>query len=103
MERLGTIYGGWFVPKDIELNENSIVYSGGVGEDISFDLLVSDKYDSNIFLIDPTNRAKKHYHEIVNYYETKKWDITGNIQKDYFKMVEKLRPNIFVFRQSCFT
>ena len=99
MERLGTIYGGWFIPKDIELNESSIVYSGGVGEDISFDLLISDKYDSNIFLIDPTNRAKKHYHEMVNYYETKEWDITGNIQKDYFKVVENLNPNIYHLQQ----
>ena len=38
MLRLGTRYGGWIIPKNNTLNENSIVYSGGVGEDISFDL-----------------------------------------------------------------
>jgi hypothetical protein len=38
MEKLGTNYGGWFIPKDCNLNENSIIYSVGVGEDISFDI-----------------------------------------------------------------
>ena len=31
MEKLGTNYGSWYVPKNMNLNENSIVYSGGVG------------------------------------------------------------------------
>ena len=73
MERLGTRYGGWILPKDIELNEDSVVYSAGVGEDISFDILLSDKYKCNIILIDPTKRAKKHYDEVVYYYEKIKW------------------------------
>lgn len=34
MEKVGTNYGGWIVPIQMDLNENSIVYSGGVGEDI---------------------------------------------------------------------
>jgi len=58
MEKLGTNYGGWHIPIDIKLDENSIVYSAGVGEDISFDLLLSEKFDCNIVLIDPTKRAK---------------------------------------------
>ena len=56
MIKLGTNYGGWYIPEDIKLDSESIIYSGGVGEDISFDLLLSDKYDSNIVLIDPTNK-----------------------------------------------
>ena len=35
MEKLGTNYGGWYVPINMNLNENSVVYSGGVGEDMS--------------------------------------------------------------------
>mgnify|MGYP001380326887 FL=1 len=54
MEKLGTNYGGWYIPKNINLNKNSIVYSGGVGEDMSFDLLLNDKYGCKMFLIDPT-------------------------------------------------
>lgn len=51
MDKLGTNYGGWIIPNNINLNENSIVYSGGVGEDISFDLLLQEKYNCNILLI----------------------------------------------------
>ena len=94
MELLGTIYGGWFVPKSMDLNENSIIYSGGVGEDISFDLLLSEKYNCNIFLIDPTKRAKKHYHEILDYYDSKKWKFSGDIQKDYSTWIKNLNPNL---------
>ena len=50
MERLGTNYGGWYVPKNMELNENSIIYSGGVGEDISFDIKIQEKYKCNIYI-----------------------------------------------------
>jgi hypothetical protein len=57
----------WIIPTDIKLDETSIVYSAGVGEDISLDLLLSNKYNSNIILIDPTKKAKKHY---------KKWSLT---------------------------
>jgi len=93
MEKLGTNYGGWHIPIDIKLDKNSIVYSAGVGEDISFDLLLSDKFDCNIVLIDPTKRAKKHYHEILDYYDSKGWRFSGDIQRDYKGQIEKLNPN----------
>jgi len=93
MEKLGTEYGGWYLPSDIKLNENSIIYSGGVGEDISFDLSISTKYNSNIFLIDPTEKSKKHYNEVINFYKNKH-DFTGNIQTDYYEKISTLQPNI---------
>jgi FkbM family methyltransferase len=37
--RLGTTYGGWFVPrKVVKANQNSVVVSAGLGHDTSFDL-----------------------------------------------------------------
>ena len=56
MKKLGTNYGGWYLPKNINMNKNSIVYSGGIGEDMSSDLLLDDKYGCEIFLIDSTSR-----------------------------------------------
>ena len=94
LERLGTNYGGWIIPKEINLSSDSIIYSAGVGEDISFDLLISDKYDSNIFLIDPTHRAKVHYDEICLYYISKEWKFSGDIQQDYYESISQLNPNM---------
>ena len=72
MEKLGTNYGGWYLPKNCDLNENSVVYSIGVGEDISFDIHLQSKYKCNIILVDPTKRAILHFEECKKYYEKNK-------------------------------
>jgi len=97
MEKLGTNYGGWYVPLNMNLNENSVVYSGGVGEDMSFDLLLQCKYNCDILLIDPTNKAVKHFDEVKEYYNSKKL-FTGGVQKDYYSCIELLHPNFDKFR-----
>ena len=63
-KKIGTDYGGWFIPNDIELNSGSIVYSAGGGEDISFDLQLSSNYNCYILLIDPTPRSLVHFQEV---------------------------------------
>lgn len=93
MEKLGTDYGGWLIPKNISLNENSIVYSGGAGEDISFDLKLQDKYNCWIIIIDPTKRAIKHYEEVKKFYNDNNFKFTGNIQKDYIQNIKNLNIN----------
>ena len=93
MEKLGTKYGGWYVPEEMDLNENSIIYSAGVGEDISFDLLLSDKYKSHIYLIDPTERALKHYESVYDGYDGRGWDFSNqDIQTDYWPTISELKP-----------
>ena len=94
--KLGTNYGGWFIPKDIKLDENSIIYSGGVGEDMSFDLILNDKYKCNILLIDPTNRAITHFEEVKNYFKNNEM-FTGNIQNDYYDNIKSLKPDMTKF------
>lgn len=56
LEKLGTDYGGWIVPVD-RINANTVCYSGGVGEDISFDLALIERFHCNVFAFDPTPRA----------------------------------------------
>ena len=52
----GTEYGGWFIfPPN--LNKNSIVYSFGAGEDVSFDLSIIEKYGSSVYVFDPTPKS----------------------------------------------
>ena len=93
MQSLGTNYGGWCIPINTALNENSIIYSGGVGEDISFDLQLQDKYGCNIVLIDPTKRALKHFDEIKQYYKQKEFKFSGDIQPDYLSNIQNLHPD----------
>ena len=94
MEKLGTNYGGWFIPKECKLDENSIVYSAGVGEDISFDIKIQTKYKSNIILLDPTKRSVKHFEECKQYFtNNKKYRFTSNIQPDYYQNLINEEPD----------
>ena len=63
-ERIGSDYGGWAIPVGL-LNKNSICYLAGVGEDISFDLGIANKYGCSAFLFDPTPRALVHYNQLT--------------------------------------
>lgn len=90
--KLGTNYGGWALPKGVALNESSIVYSGGVGEDISFDILLSSLFNPTIILIDPTKKSIKHFDECKEYFKSKK-PFTGSIQPDYLPYLQISKPN----------
>ncbi len=52
----GTQYGGFYVKKDL-IGPQSIVYSFGIGEDISFDLEVIERHGCRVFAFDPTPRS----------------------------------------------
>ena len=52
----GNEYGGFFVCPDY-LTENSIVYSFGIGEDISFDLDIVRNHGCSVFGFDPTPKS----------------------------------------------
>jgi FkbM family methyltransferase len=54
----GNQYGGFYVyPKF--LNQNSIIYSFGIGEDISFDISVIENHNCHVFGFDPTPKSIK--------------------------------------------
>jgi FkbM family methyltransferase len=52
----GSSYGGWSVYPKL-LNAQSIVYSFGVGEDISFDLELIRQHKCPVYAFDPTPRS----------------------------------------------
>jgi FkbM family methyltransferase len=56
LEKIGTSYGGWVVPTAL-IRQDWVCYSGGVGEDISFDLGVIERFGCLVRAFDPTPRA----------------------------------------------
>lgn len=52
----GSDYGGFYVHPNI-ITEDSIVYSFGIGEDISFDKKIIEKHNCSVFGFDPTPRS----------------------------------------------
>jgi FkbM family methyltransferase len=54
--RLGSAYGGYVVPLDI-VGSDWICYSGGLGEDVSFELALIDATGCRVYGFDPIPRA----------------------------------------------
>lgn len=50
---LGSAYGGWTVRADL-LNPQSVVWGAGVGQDISFDLALIERFGVSVHAFDPT-------------------------------------------------
>jgi FkbM family methyltransferase len=52
----GNTYGGFFLCPEL-LNKNSIIYSFGIGEDMSFDNAISMNHNCHVFCFDPTPKS----------------------------------------------
>ena len=106
MKRFGTEYGGFYYPENLDgLDESSIIYCIGAGEDISHDIEIANKLKSNIYIIDPTPRAIKHYEYVKNVLEGKDKIIYdkkfgGGNPYDYWKIIleNKIDTNKIIYK-----
>lgn len=74
----GSKYGNWRLPCTARLNLNAQVLTGGVGEDISFELALINRFDqTKVSLYDFTPRS---LHFIKGYFSIK------NVKKDVFEI-----------------
>jgi FkbM family methyltransferase len=93
MDKIGTDYSGFYYPKNLDgLDENSIIYCIGAGEDISHDIILANKLNSNVYIIDPTPRAIKHIELVKNVLEGKESPIFdkkigGGRPYEYWKII----------------
>jgi FkbM family methyltransferase len=55
-ERYGSEYGGWWV-HPVGMGPNSVVYSVGVGDDVTFDLSLIQTFGHRVHAFDPTPRS----------------------------------------------
>ena len=70
--RQGTNYGGFDVPSLMcFLPKGAVMLSFGCGEDISFDVAMAATYDIQVYLFDPTPRAKVHVESVLKAIATK--------------------------------
>jgi len=56
LRKIGSEYGGWIVPTKV-ITADWVCYCGGVGEDITFDLELIERFGCAVFAFDPTPRA----------------------------------------------
>jgi FkbM family methyltransferase len=61
--KIGTGYGGWFVPTGL-LSSQSLCYGVGAGEDISFEIELINQYGCEVHCFDPTPRAQRHVEQL---------------------------------------
>jgi FkbM family methyltransferase len=58
LERFGTEYGGYYVAPSM-MKSDAVVYSVGIGEDISFDRSLIEHFGAEIEAFDPTPKVKE--------------------------------------------
>lgn len=63
--RIGTPYGGWWVPGHL-VGPESICYLVGLGEDASFDIGLAERYGCDVWSMDPTPRSITYAETIDN-------------------------------------
>jgi FkbM family methyltransferase len=65
LKKLGSDYGGWIIPTQL-VNDRSICYLAGAGEDISFDVALATSFQCNVYIFDPTPKSKVHFEALMN-------------------------------------
>jgi FkbM family methyltransferase len=63
--RLGSEHGGWHIPAT-GVSADAVVYSGGLGEDASFDVELIRRFGCEVWVFDPTPRAVAYADSIAD-------------------------------------
>ena len=74
LKYFGSKYGGWYIYDHLNL-KNSTIISCGVGEDVSFDIEMINKYKLKVVFVDPTPRSILYFDEIKKNLGSKKSQI----------------------------
>jgi len=87
LKRIGSNACGWVIPTHL-VQEDSVCYCVGVGEDITFDLGLISRFGCEVYAFDPTPRANLHVQKRAkhvnkfHFFEVGLWD-KNEIQKFY--------------------
>ena len=64
VEKLGNKSEGWWIASYVIKDKQPLVFSFGLGEDISFDMGIMQKYNAKVYGFDPTPKAIKYVKSI---------------------------------------
>ncbi len=85
------------MPAAPDLSGGSLVISAGAGEDISFDLVLQSRFGCKVHVLDPTERAARHFEEVQAYFHAecpREFSFSGSIQPDYKSWLEAMKPDM---------
>ena len=96
----GSEYGHWCFIEHEGL-QDCIVISGGVGEDMSFDIDFASEYNAKVILYDPTPRSIKHFESVSNNFGKKSLIgyVSGGNQPIESYNLSNLTSENFVYRE----
>ncbi len=89
LERLGSEYGGWVIPKNY-LTKESVCYCVGAGIDITFDFALVRKYNCSVLILDPTPGALSHFEDLVSNTKNNIPTYTNNGTEEYKILVDDI-------------
>ena len=87
IKHIGTVYGGYDIC--IDLINNPVIVSCGLGEDASFDIDMINYYNAKVICVDPTPRAIKYYDSIKNNFGKdgqKNYNESGKIEIESYNL-----------------
>jgi len=106
IKQFGTVYGGFYYPENLDgLDENSIIYCVGAGEDITHDISVANQLNSKVYIFDPTPRAIEHVKYVKEVFAGTKKPIDnyryGGGDKNYWTILNlnKISPENIILKE----
>jgi FkbM family methyltransferase len=66
LERLGSAYGGWTIPRGA-VGPESVCFCAGAGIDVSFDVALAERLGCRVVTIDPTQEAAEHFARVAGH------------------------------------
>lgn len=110
IRRLGSDYGGWWIPEWVLTEQNLNILSAGAGEDLTFEVELMEYTTHNILIVDPTPRAINHYNSLIQYTrQGRKFPINNNenylykeISLDKLKYLDYMPKGIWNKRTKAF-
>ncbi|MCH1430575.1 MAG: FkbM family methyltransferase [Chlamydiales bacterium] len=88
---LGSGYGGYSIPKSLGdmLGKDAVVYSAGIGEDMTFDVVLANHLGCNVHMFDPTPRSFAYFQKAQSVLQEKQGKGTADFKSKVGEKQEK--------------